>query len=197
MSIDRLLLAYKTGIFPWYSEGEPILWWSPNPRLVLYPWEMKISRTLKKIIKKDSFQVSFDRAFEQVIRECARIRVEKDEGTWITDEMKNAYVNMHAEGYAHSVEVWKDGRLAGGLYGISLGRAFFGESMFSRVSNASSVGLVVLVQFLMKMSFELLDCQVTTEHLRRFGAVEVSRRRFLRQLEKAVSRPTLRGKWEL
>ncbi len=197
LSVNRLLLAYSLGIFPWYSEGEPILWWSPEPRLVLYPDELKISRSLKKVIKKAEFRVTMDKAFEEVIRECARVRLENHEGTWIVDEMISAYCRLHASGYAHSVEAWKDERLAGGLYGVSLGKCFFGESMFTRVANASKVALVALANHLQALCFALIDCQITTPHLMRFGAREISRARYLDELQSALDAPTLQGRWTL
>ena len=191
----RLLLAYSQGIFPWYSKGEPILWWSPDPRLVLYPDELKVSRSLNKIINKGEFNVTVDCAFERVIKECARVRLENQEGTWIVDEMVKAYCNLHESGFAHSVEAWADDRLAGGLYGVSLGSCFFGESMFTRVSNASKVAFVALVEHLRSLNFALIDCQITTGHLTRFGAGEISRSRYLDELAKALESPTLKGKW--
>ena len=193
----RLLLAYSIGIFPWYSDGEPILWWSPDPRLVLYPDELRISRSLKKVIKKGVFTLSSDRAFERVIKECARVPRDNQKGTWIVSDMVEAYCNLHDSGFAHSVEAWAGDRLAGGLYGVSMGRCFFGESMFTRVSNASKVALVALVQHLQSLNFALIDCQITTGHLRRFGAREISRARYLRELEEGLNAPTLRGKWVL
>jgi len=186
LSVERLLLAYRSGIFPWYSEGEPILWWSPDPRLVLYPDELRISRSLRKIIKRKPFHITFDQDFEAVITGCAEAKRSYGEGTWITEEMKSAYIELHRRGYARSVEAWQDEKLVGGLYGISMGRAFFGESMFSRVSNASKVAFVSLVQTLQKNRFTLIDCQVRTDHLIRFGAREVSRKGFLEQLGKAI-----------
>ena len=195
LSVKRLLLAYSLGIFPWYSEGDPILWWSPEPRLVLYPDEFKVSRSLNKVIKRGVFEVTMDRAFEKVITECARVRLENQEGTWIVDEMVSAYCRLHASGFAHSVEAWRDGRLAGGLYGVSLGKCFFGESMFTRVTNASKVALVALVKYLKAIGFALIDCQIATAHLKRFGAREISRARFLDELDKALDAPTLKGKW--
>jgi leucyl/phenylalanyl-tRNA---protein transferase len=186
LSAERLLLAYRSGIFPWYSAGEPILWWSPDPRLVLYPAELRISKSLRRVIRRNVFQVTFDKAFEAVIQSCAEAKRSYGEGTWITDEMKDAYCELHRQGYAHSVEAWQGERLVGGLYGISIGRAFFGESMFSRVSNASKVAFVGLVENLEHLKFKLIDCQVRTDHLIRFGAREVPRKRFLEQLEKAV-----------
>jgi leucyl/phenylalanyl-tRNA--protein transferase len=188
LSVERLLLAYRNGIFPWYSPGEPILWWSPDPRLVLYPEELRISRSLGKIINKKSFQISFDEAFEAVIQACAQAKRSYGEGTWISDEMKDAYCELHRQGYAHSVEAWQDEALVGGLYGITLGRVFFGESMFSRVSNASKVAFVTLVENLKQLKFKLIDCQVRTDHLIRFGAREIPRKVFLEQVGKAVGK---------
>ena len=192
---SRLLLAYSLGIFPWYSENEPILWWSPDPRFVLYPDELKISRSLSKVIKKGAYTVTIDHAFKQVISECARVRLENQEGTWIVDEMVEAYCDLHESGFAHSVEAWEGDHLAGGLYGVSLGLCFFGESMFTRVSNASKVALVSLVRHLRSLDFALIDCQVTTGHLTRFGAREISRARYLEELDEALRAGTLRGKW--
>lgn len=194
---QRLLLAYGNGIFPWYSEGEPILWWSPDPRLVLYPAELKVSRSLKKVFKRNIFQVTMDRAFEAVITECAQVRLENNAGTWIVDDMIKAYCRLHESGFAHSVEAWKDNRLAGGLYGVSLGKCFFGESMFTRISNASKVALVVLAEYLKQLDFALIDCQITTAHLTRFGAREISRANYLDQLAEALKAATLQGKWSL
>jgi leucyl/phenylalanyl-tRNA--protein transferase len=195
LSAERLLLAYSMGIFPWYSDGEPILWWSPDPRLVLYPEEIRISKTLKKIIKKDKFHLTIDTAFDQVINACAQIRIEKNEGTWIVQEMIDAYCRLHAAGFAHSVEAWYQGELAGGIYGVSLGKCFFGESMFSSISNASNITLVKLVEYLKELSFDMLDCQITTEHLIRFGAREVRRDVFLKQLSKSLEATTRQGRW--
>jgi leucyl/phenylalanyl-tRNA--protein transferase len=183
------------GIFPWYAEAEPILWWSPNPRLVLYPEELRISASLKKIIKKDLFRITMDQAFEQVITTCAKIRREKEEGTWIVNDMIEAYCKLHQSGFAHSVEAWQDDTLAGGLYGVSLGRCFFGESMFTIITNASKVAFVALVKYLNELSFDLVDCQVKTEHLVSFGAREIPRERFLGQLKKSLENPTLKGRW--
>lgn len=195
LSEKRLLLAYRTGIFPWFSDGDPIIWWSPDPRLVLFPTEIKVSKRFQRVLRQDIFHVTMDTAFEQVIRSCSQIRRKGDPGTWIVPEMIDAYCRLHAAGYAHSVEAWRDGVLAGGLYGISLGRCFFGESMFSRVSNASKVAFVRMVDHLNRLSFPLIDCQVRTEHLMRFGARMISRRRFLNLLAHSLSEPTIRGKW--
>ena len=191
----RLLLAYSLGIFPWYSEGEPILWWSPDPRLVLYPDELKVSRSLNRVINKGTFKVTADCAFESVINDCARVRLENSERTWIVDEMVKAYCGLHESGFAHSVEAWSNDRLAGGLYGVSLGNCFFGESMFTRVSNASKVAFVALVKHLRTLNFALIDCQITTGHLTRFGARQISRARYLDELDRALEAPTLKGKW--
>jgi len=195
LSLNRLLLAYGNGIFPWYSEGEPILWWSPDPRLVLYPAELKVSRSLKKVFKQDVFDVTMDRAFEEVITECARVRLEHHEGTWIVDDMVQAYCRLHESGFAHSVEAWQGNRLAGGLYGVSLGNCFFGESMFTRITNASKVALVALAEHLKPLDFAFIDCQITTAHLTRFGAREISRARYLDELGEALKTATLQGKW--
>jgi leucyl/phenylalanyl-tRNA--protein transferase len=195
LSPKRLLLAYGNGIFPWYSEGEPILWWSPDPRLVLYPAELKVSRSLKKVLKQDIFEVTLDRAFQDVIAECARVRLENHEGTWIVDDMVQAYCRLHESGFAHSIEAWHDNRLAGGLYGVSLGKCFFGESMFTRITNASKVALVALVEHLQQLNFDFIDCQITTAHLTRFGAREISRSNYLDELAEALKAATLKGKW--
>lgn len=195
LSQKRLLLAYRMGIFPWFSEGEPILWWSPDPRLVLYPDEVRISKTLNKIIKKEMFHVTMDTAFDRVIHSCAQIRIEKNEGTWIVQEMIEAYCRLHESGYAHSVEAWYHGELAGGLYGVSLGRCFFGESMFTRITNASNVAFFELIKYLRALSFDIIDCQITTAHLIRFGAREIPRSVFLKQLKKSLQAPTLKGRW--
>lgn len=197
LSSERLLLAYRQGIFPWFGEGEPILWWSPDPRLILEPANIRVSKSLGRLIKKGLFQVTMDRAFERVIRSCARVRLESGQATWIVDEMIAAYCRLHAQGLAHSVEAWCDGELAGGLYGVSLGATFFGESMFTRKSNASKVALVYLARQLCAWSFKLIDCQVTTDHLRRFNAGEVPRDAFLARLEASMKMPTRKGRWEL
>jgi leucyl/phenylalanyl-tRNA--protein transferase len=196
LSKERLILAYRMGIFPWFSDGDPILWWSPDPRLVLYPSEIKISRTLQKIIKKNVFSVTMDTAFDEVINQCAQIRLQQNQGTWIVKDMIDAYCKLHRAGFAHSMEIWQQKELAGGIYGVSLGKCFFGESMFSRVSNASNVALVKLAKYLSELSFDLIDCQVPTEHLIRFGAREIPRKLFLNQLEISLNAPTQKGKWK-
>lgn len=195
LSEERILRAYSMGIFPWYSEEYPILWWSPDPRLVLMPEELKISRSLRQTIKKGMFTVTFDTAFDEVIRNCSEVHRDNEGSTWITCEMREAYTRLHHEGFAHSVESWYGGELAGGLYGIALGGAFFGESMFTLRSNASKTAFVRLVQTLVKWKFSLIDCQVTTEHLMSLGAREIPRSEFMAMLRKALELPTRRGKW--
>jgi len=195
LSQKRLLLAYRMGIFPWFSNNEPILWWSPDPRFVLFPHEIKISKTLKKIIKKDTFNVTMDLAFNEVIKQCAQVRLQKNQGTWIVKDMIDAYCNLHESGFAHSVEVWLQGDLVGGLYGVSLGKCFFGESMFTHISNASKVAFVALVKHLQALNFYLIDCQVTTPHLLKFGAREIPRARYLNELDKSLKPSTLKGQW--
>ncbi len=195
LSVERLLLAYSSGIFPWYSDGEPILWWSPDPRLVLYPEEFKVSRSLRKVIRQKTFEVHMDRAFETVINECAQVRLEKNEGTWIVDDMVRAYCRLHEVGFAHSVEAWQGNALVGGLYGVSIGKCFFGESMYTRVTNASKVALVALVEHLKRLDFAFIDCQIATPHFSRLGAREISRTRYLRELTDALGYPTQKGRW--
>jgi leucyl/phenylalanyl-tRNA--protein transferase len=197
LSESRLLLAYSMGIFPWYSEGSPILWWSPDPRLILLPEELRISRSLRQIIKKGIFKVTMDVAFESVIRNCATVERKDNRGTWITKEMIDAYTQLHYSGYAHSVETWFEGELVGGLYGVSLGSAFFGESMFTKKSNASKVAFITLVRQLLKWGFTLIDCQITTSHLMSFGAKEVPRNEFLKMLRDALSAPSKKGRWDI
>jgi len=194
---ERLLLAYSLGIFPWYSEGLPILWYSPDPRLVLDRGELVVSRSLQKTLRRGRFRVTLDTAFDQVIRACSEVPRPGQHGTWITRDMVRAYRRLHELGYAHSVEAWQDGELAGGLYGVSLGGGFFGESMFARASDASKVAFVTLVEQLRRWDIHLIDCQVHTEHLARFGATEWPRERFLRRLAQALEQPTRTGRWQL
>lgn len=182
LSPERLLYAYRNGIFPWYGPDQPILWWSPDPRLVLYPDKLHISRSLGKTLRRQRFDVTFDNAFEQVVHACAAPR-RGQAGTWITPEMEAAYARLHTLGHAHSVECWLDGRLAGGLYGLAIGHVFFGESMFTRVADASKVGFATLVRHLERWGFRLIDCQVHTEHLESLGATPVPRQAFTRLLE--------------
>jgi leucyl/phenylalanyl-tRNA--protein transferase len=197
LSNERLLEAYRLGIFPWYSDDQPILWWSPDPRLVLDPEDFKIPRSLRKILQKGVFQVTFDHAFEQVIQACAVVPRAAQNGTWITEEMQKAYINLHGLGYAHSVESWFGGKLTGGLYGVSLGKAFFGESMFHLKTDASKVALATLVEKLKSWDFHFIDSQMTTEHMVRLGAKELPRRIFLKRLQSALRHPTRRGRWRI
>lgn len=182
LSVDRLLVAYSNGIFPWYQD-EHILWWSPDPRFVLYPSELKISKAFKAAEKKNQFEFTINKAFKEVIHHCKKIDRHGQEGTWITDEVEEAFCKLHKAGYAHSAEAWQEGKLAGGLYGIRLGKVFFGESMFSMISNASRFAFTKYVQQLHADEIELIDCQVYTEYLESFGARMIDRTDFIRQLD--------------
>jgi leucyl/phenylalanyl-tRNA--protein transferase len=184
LSAERLLLAYKSGIFPWYNPREPIIWYSPDPRMVLFPKNLKISKSMKQIIRKNQFRATFNQNFSEVISNCKNSYREGQGGTWITDEMEQAYINLHQLGAAKSVEVWEGDELVGGLYGIDLGHVFCGESMFSKVSNASKFAFVYLVQKLEKEHYTLVDCQVYNAHLASLGADEISRETFLTYLKK-------------
>lgn len=197
LSEQRLLTAYSMGIFPWYSEGDPILWWSPDPRLVIFPNEFRVSRSLRQMINKDIFRVTMDKAFEKVIINCANVHRKSDRSTWITDEMIDAYIRLHQAGYAHSVEAWSGRELAGGLYGVSLGSVFFGESMFTKKSNASKVAFSKLVDQLVKWKFSVIDCQITTQHLLTLGAREIPRSEFLELVSDSLNESTRKGIWEL
>lgn len=194
LSPARLLDAYSKGIFPWFSEGEPILWWSPHPRMVLFPAELKVSRSLRKAVARGTFETRFDTAFTEVMRACAEPR-DGQAGTWIVPEMVAAYTRLHELGFAHSVESWRDGRLAGGLYGILLGRVFFGESMFSRETDASKVALVKLVARLEALGVGLVDCQQATRHLASLGAREIPRREFAQRLAGSIQYPPTGSRW--
>lgn len=195
LSVDRLLLAYANGIFPWYDEESPILWWSPNPRMVLFPDKLKISNSLKQVIKNEKFRVTFDQDFGAVISNCAGIRRAGQEGTWIVPEMREAYINLHEAGFAHSVEVWHEERLVGGLYGVSLGKIFFGESMFYLMRDASKVALFFLVEKLKSWEFHLIDSQQDTSHMRSLGCELIPLEKFLDLIKNALRYPTLQGKW--
>ncbi len=177
LSPQRIVKAYRQGIFPWYNSGEPILWWSPNPRLVLFPSQLVVSRSLKKTIRKQLFKLSYDQAFPQVMRYCAAPRA-KESGTWITEEMYLAYTKLHQQGVAHSFEAWFDDELVGGLYGIAIGQVFFGESMFHQKTDASKVAFCCLVQQLSQWGYQLIDCQVHSDHLTSLGAEEINRDKF-------------------
>jgi leucyl/phenylalanyl-tRNA--protein transferase len=192
---ERLLLGYTLGIFPWYEDGLPILWHSPDPRMVLTADRLHVSKSLEKRIRQRPYRVTTDRAFREVIDLCASMPRPGQDGTWITTEMREAYVTLHRMGFAHSAEAWRGGELVGGLYGVSLGAAFFGESMFARAPDASKIAFVTLVRGMAARGVFLVDCQVHTEHLARFGAEEWPRRTFLRALREALRRPTLRGPW--
>lgn len=194
---NRVLEAYKQGIFPWFNEDDPILWWSPDPRFVLYLDDFKISRSLKKVLKKDIFEVRVDTNFYGVIKGCQTMKRKEGEGTWILPEVIDTFTILHERGFAHSIEVYQDDRLVGGLYGLSMGAAFFGESMFSKVSNASKVAFVKLVEIAREFNFDFIDCQIPSDHLRRVGAKEISRDRFLDELELALKKPSIIGKWKI
>lgn len=183
LSPERLLLAYKSGIFPWYNKGEPIIWYSPNPRMVLFPNKLKISKSMKQLIRRNEFQITFNKNFEEVISNCKSIEREGQQSTWITEEMQEAYLKLHKKGIAKSVEVWKNKELVGGLYGVDLGTVFCGESMFSKVSNASKLAFIYMVQKLENEKYQLIDCQVYNNHLASLGAEEISRTKFLTYLK--------------
>ncbi|MBD8599832.1 leucyl/phenylalanyl-tRNA--protein transferase [Pseudomonas sp. W2Oct36] len=183
LSADRLIAAYRHGCFPWYQQGQPILWWSPDPRTVLFPEELHVSRSLAKLLRQGRYRVTFDQDFAAVIQACAEPRAYAD-GTWITGSMQAAYIELHARGFAHSVEVWNGDALVGGLYGLAMGQLFFGESMFSRADNASKVGFATLVEYLKESGFVLIDCQMPTEHLLSLGARSIARQTFADYLHK-------------
>jgi leucyl/phenylalanyl-tRNA--protein transferase len=185
LSTERLLLAYRNGIFPWY-EGEHILWWCPDPRFVLAPSELKVSKSMAQLIKRQTFQFTIDKAFPEVIANCKAISRRGQDGTWITEEIREAYTRLHRQGYAHSAEVWQNDVLVGGLYGVRIGKMFFGESMFSKVSNASKFAFISYVQQLMSEDVQLIDCQVYTEHLESLGARMMSRQNFLQMLKRLI-----------
>ncbi len=194
LSVERLLDAYRHGIFPWFSEGESILWWSPDPRMVLFPEELKVSRSLAKTLRREHYEVRLDTAFAAVIHECSLPRPAQD-GTWITPQMQQAYCRLHELGYAHSVETWIDGKLSGGLYGVAIGRAFYGESMFSRVTDTSKIALAHLARYLERQGFAVIDCQMKTAHLASLGAREIRRRELAHSLETWTSEGQGPDKW--
>jgi leucyl/phenylalanyl-tRNA--protein transferase len=196
LSAARLVDAYGKGIFPWFSHGQPILWWSPDPRMVLFPQEVKVSRSLQKILRNRQYEVRADTDFPQVIAGCAAPRADQD-GTWLGAEMIDAYCELHDNGLAHSIETWIDGELAGGLYGVAIGRMFYGESMFTRRPDASKIALVHLARQLQRWEFGLIDCQMHTSHLAAFGAREIPRADFMCRLQDLVNCPHLPGKWKL
>ena len=194
LSPERLLDAYRHGIFPWFNEYDPVLWWSPNPRMVLFPSEFIISHSLRKILRNGVFEVRFDTAFEQVMRACAAPR-KGQAGTWILEEMITAYCELHRRGYAHSVEAWMDGELVGGLYGMAIGKMFYGESMFSRRTNASKVAIAHLSKQLALWNFGMIDCQMSTPHLVSLGACEITRGDFIRCLKELIHYPDQPSPW--
>ncbi len=191
---ERLLDAYRHGIFPWYSAGDPILWWSPDPRMVLFPDEFKISNSLRKTLTRGNYEVRTDSAFEQVMRACAQPRAGQD-GTWIQEEIIEAYSRLHNMGLAHSIETWMEGELVGGLYGISLGRMYYGESMFSRKTDASKIALAHLTTQLKRWKFGMIDCQMNTPHLATLGAREIPRSEFLMRLQELIHYPNIASPW--
>ncbi len=195
LSIESLVTAYSQGIFPWYDKRSPILWWSPDPRLVLFPSRFKMSDSLKQRLRSGKYEVRIDSDFETVIGYCAETRRKGQRGTWITEEMKKAYIILHQEGLAHSFETWYEGEIAGGLYGVSLGRAFFGESMFHLKTDASKIALAALVKWSIDHEFRFIDAQQSTSHLKSLGAEEIHRNDFLEMLSEAIRFPTLKGKW--
>ncbi len=192
LSVQRLLLAYRSGIFPWFCENEPVLWWSPDPRFVLFPEQLKVSKSMSRLIRKGTFKATFNHDFLEVIRNCRFKERKNQDGTWITSEMVESYVALHRAGHAHSVEVWWDGALAGGLYGVSVGRCFCGESMFTHISNASKYALIALVRRLAACGYTLIDCQVQTNHLKSLGAQLIPRKVYMDLLLKALSQPPLK-----
>ena len=192
---NRILKAYREGIFPWFNENDPILWWSPNPRLVLFPEEFKINKSFRRVLRNRGFEVKFDHAFEQVITHCGDVPRAGQEGTWLTKEMKEAYLELHGLGYAHSVEIYYEDKLVGGLYGIAMGGGFFGESMFSLMSNASRVSLCALSSLCVEKSYDFIDCQVETPHMINWGAKTIERNDFLDLLEKTLEKDTDFGSW--
>ncbi len=195
LSAQRMILGYQRGIFPWYSAGQPILWWSPDPRMVLYPDQLVVQRSLGKRIRQRRYEVTLDRAFPDVIARCATVRRPGQDGTWLTPAMMRALHQLHDLGYAHSVEAWEDGRLVGGLYGVAVGRFFSGESMFADAPDASKVAFVLMVRQLERWGWPLVDCQVHTEHLERFGGVEIPRTRYLQEIAPLVEAEGKLGKW--
>jgi len=193
LSMDRLLLAYESGIFPWYNDDQPLLWWSPDPRCVLRPSEVKVSKSMRNVLNRADFEVTADQAFPKVIRACMDTR--KREGTWLNEDMVLAYINLHRLGIAHSIEVWRGDALVGGLYGLSLGNLFFGESMFSKANNMSKVAFICLARGLERWGLPLIDCQVENDHLISLGAQAMPRAEFLEHLRRGMEAPTRRGSW--
>jgi len=196
LEVPTLINAYSKGIFPWYAEGTPVLWWSPDPRMILFPEKFRISKTLQQVLRSEKYETRFDHSFDEVIEYCARIKRKGQHSTWITDAMIEAYKRLHIAGYAHSVETYCKGELVGGLYGVSIGRVFFGESMFHIMKDASKVALYYLVRRLLEWEFDLIDTQQSTKHLKSLGAEEIPRKKFLELLKESIKKETIRGKWE-
>lgn len=196
LSTNRLLNAYAQGIFPWYNEGDPILWWSPDPRLVLYPQNLRIAKSMRPIFNQKKYRFTFDTSFREVMLNCRDISRKGQKGTWITKAVLDSYCKLNEMGYAHSVEVWEGEELVGGVYGIALGGCFCGESMFALKKNASKAGFIYMVRLLESRGFTLIDCQVTTDHLMSLGAIEVPRRKFVRELDRSIQLPGLPGSWQ-
>ena len=195
LSPGMLLSAYKQGIFPWYSKGEPIMWWSPNPRMVLFPENIHISKSMKRLFNRGNFTFTMDNNFSEVIDVCGSISRKDEDGTWITGEMKDAYTILHKLGWGHSLEVWEDNELIGGLYGLSIGSVFFGESMFSRKTNASKAAFITLAKVARKLGLTMIDCQLYTTHLESLGAVKIDREKYMELLNKGLQADTYRGNW--
>jgi leucyl/phenylalanyl-tRNA--protein transferase len=194
LSPERLIEAYSRGVFPWYSEGDPIIWWSPDPRFVLFPGELYISKTMRQVLHRNIFEITCDRDFRAVIQGCQEPR-KRERDTWITEEMMEAYIGLHVSGIAHSIEAWQGGELAGGLYGLSLGRCFFGESMFTRVTNASKAAFITLTMRLQELGFVIIDCQVYTAHLESLGARHIPRDEYIEILIEGLKYETMQGYW--
>jgi len=195
LSVDRLLLAYRQGIFPWYEEGSPILWWSLPERFILEPSQLHLGKTVERLLRKNHFEIRYDTAFSEVIHACAQIKRKDQDGTWITPDMKQAYIHLHQAGYAHSIETYENNQLVGGVYGVSLGGAFFGESMFSFVSNASKIAFIFLCRLLKSWNFSMIDCQVYSSHMEQLGGFFVTQDDFLYRLQRALQLPTKMAPW--
>lgn len=195
LSVDRLLQAYANGIFPWFSEEDPIMWWSPDPRMILFPNELKVSKSLRQTLRNKDYEIRFDEDFQSTIKACANSPRPGQPGTWITNDMMKAYIDLHNKGYAHSVEVYIDNNLVGGLYGVSIGAAFFGESMFFKIRDASKIALWHLVDKITEWDFKFIDAQMDTDHLKRLGARTLPKESFLNLLNEALKFPSVIGKW--